>query len=338
MDEWAKRLISTLAMGAGLALAGPVAAQVALKGVSLAGADFGEDNLPGEFGTHYTYPTPAEVDYFLSRGMNLFRLPFRWERLQPVPGAGLDRDELSRLRAIVTYATGKGAHVVLDPHNYARYFGKVVGSPDLPTLALADFWTLLAREFGSDRRVIFGLMNEPFDMATAQWLEQAKMAIAAIRETGAQNLVLVPGNAWSGAHSWTWEDYGGANAVVMAGVRDPGNNFAHEVHQYLDEDSSGASAQCVSATIGSDRLRGFTEWLEQHGAQGFLGEFAGGANERCAAALGDMLGFIERHPDQWIGWAWWAAGPWWGDYAFSLEPEAGRDRPQMAVLDVFLKK
>ena len=51
-------------------------------GVNLAGADFGEGQLPGTFGKHYTYPTAEEVDYFTAKGMNVFRLPFRWERLQ----------------------------------------------------------------------------------------------------------------------------------------------------------------------------------------------------------------------------------------------------------------
>jgi hypothetical protein len=24
----------------------------------------------------------------------------------------------------------------------------------------------------------------------------------------------------------------------------------------------------------------------------------------------------------WNGWTWWAAGPWWGNYIFSVEPNA----------------
>jgi len=56
-------------------------AQVQYTGVSLAGAEFGS-NLPGEYGTDYIYPIKDEVDYFTSKGMNIFRLPFLWERLQ----------------------------------------------------------------------------------------------------------------------------------------------------------------------------------------------------------------------------------------------------------------
>eukprot|EP00727_Mastigamoeba_balamuthi_P011327 m51a1_g6817 hypothetical protein (121) ;mRNA; f:287888-288250 len=95
-------------------------ARLQLTGVSLAGAEFGDQTLPGVYGTQYTYPTHSEVDYFVGKGMNVLRIPFRWERLQRTLGADFDPDEQSRLTDIVNYATSKGAHAVLDPHNYAR--------------------------------------------------------------------------------------------------------------------------------------------------------------------------------------------------------------------------
>ena len=52
--------------------------------------------LPGTYNTNYTYPTGAEVDYFMSKGMNTFRIPFRWERLQQSAGAAFDRHECCR--------------------------------------------------------------------------------------------------------------------------------------------------------------------------------------------------------------------------------------------------
>src|SRR4029079_12419093 len=78
-------------------------------GVSLAGADFGESVLPGTYNSNYTYPTTAEVDYFLGKGMNTFRIPFRWERLQQSAGGAFNSAELARLNNIVNYATSHGA-------------------------------------------------------------------------------------------------------------------------------------------------------------------------------------------------------------------------------------
>ena len=59
------------------------ATEVAYRGVNLAGAEFNERRIPGTIHKDYTYPRPGDVDYFAGKGMNVFRLPFRWERLQP---------------------------------------------------------------------------------------------------------------------------------------------------------------------------------------------------------------------------------------------------------------
>jgi len=305
---------------------------MARRGVNLAGADFGSGQLPGTYNADYTYPTRAEVDYYMAKGMTAFRLPFLWERLQRQLTGSFDSTELGRLNDIVTYATSKGASVILDPHNYARYRGNIVGSNALPASALADFWSKLATQFKANSRVDFGLMNEPNTMPTEQWRDAANAAIVAIRATGAKNLILVPGNAWTGAHSWSQNWYGTPNAQALLGVVDSGNNYAFDVHQYLDGDSSGTVESCTSATIGSERMRTFTQWLRTHGKRGFLGEFGGGRNNTCSLALDDMLAHLDANADVYLGWTYWAGGPWWGDYIYTLEPNNGVDRPQMSVL------
>jgi endoglucanase len=276
------------------------AAALEYGGVNLAGAEFGESQLPGSYGSHYTYPTAGEVDYYLDVGLNTFRIPFRWERLQRTLFAALDGPESARLQGIVSYATGRGAHVILDPHNYARYYGALVGSGAVPSAAFADFWSRLAAQYKNDPRVIFGLMNEPHSMPTEQWVAAANAAIAAIRAAGAANLILVPGNAWTGAHSWADSWYGTPNAVAMLAIVDPADHFAFEVHQYLDGDSSGTSSAIAGAAIGSQRLAAFTAWLRAHGHRALLGEFAvagqtiGSAGAQIGdEALHDMLGYLD---------------------------------------------
>ncbi len=306
--------------------------QAQLVGVNLAGAEFGEGNLPGTYNVHYTYPTSAEVNYFTGKGMNVFRLPFRWERLQRSAYAEFDAAELSRMDGFVNYATSKGASVILDPHNYARYFGNVIGSANLPVAAFQDFWRRLAEHYKNNSKVIFGLMNEPNSMSSELWRDDANAAIAVIRRTGATNLILVPGNAWTGAHSWTQNWYGTPNATTMLTIVDSLDNHAFEVHQYLDSNSSGTSATCSGATVGSQRLQSFTNWLRQNHKRGFLGEFGVANNQTCLAAVDDMLDHIDANNDVWLGWTWWAAGPWWGSYMYSIEPANGVDKPQMAVL------
>src|SRR5205814_4635074 len=144
-------------------------------------------------------------------------------------------------------------------------------------------------------------------------------------------LILVPGNCWSGARGWMQTCVDASNADTMYKVQDPLNNYAFEVHQYLNDDGSGGSDTCVSPTIGSERMSDFTHWARSHGARAFLGEFSGGENPTCLEALDDLLAHIDANPDVYIGWTYWAGGPWWGT-GRSLEPINGQDRKTMAPL------
>jgi endoglucanase len=299
-----------------------------LLGVNLAGAEFGS-NVPGSFGTDYTYPTHVEIDYYAGKGLSVIRLPFLWERLQRSEFGALDATELARLDDVVNYATSKGLKIEIEPHDYGYGFGALIGSAQTPNSAFADFWSKVAQHFAANARVIFGLMNEPHDQSASAWLASANAAIAAIRGAGATQEILVPGSYWDGA--WTWTSTDNA-AVVGAGVQDPGHNFAFEVHQYLDADGSGTHPGAVSSTIGVERLTAATQWAEATGNRLFLGEVGVTTDATSLTALDGMLTYMQQHTDAWQGMTYWAGGPWWGDYMFSIEPQNGADKPQMAVL------
>eukprot|EP00727_Mastigamoeba_balamuthi_P011326 m51a1_g6816 putative endoglucanase precursor (endo- -beta-glucanase) (662) ;mRNA; f:284845-287440 len=305
-----------------------------MTGVSLAGAEFGETVLPGVYGTQYTYPTHSEVDYFVGKGMNVLRIPFRWERLQLTLGTDFDSTEQSRLTDIVNYATSKGAYAVIDPHNYARYNGGIIGSTTVTVANFVDFWTRLSTLFKSNSLVIFAIMNEPNTMDTATWFSAALSVHTAIRAITTTNWILIPGNAWTGAHSWldTW--YGTSNGVGWDAAGFPTDaKMAIEVHQYLDSDSGGTSKTCDAASGQTSRLSTFTAWAKERSLRAFLGETAGANNTVCHEGIEADLSYLEQNSGVWLGWTWWAAGPWWGDYMFSLEPSSsGEDKPQMAWL------
>lgn len=310
----------------------PESIPMPFRGVNLAGAEFG-DVIPGSEGRDYRWPTSSEVDYFVGKGMNTFRVGFKWERLQPTAYGELTAPYLAKLDALVGYATSKGAWVVLNPHNFARYYGVLVGSAEVPAAAFANLWRRLALRYGDNPRVMFNLVNEPNNMRTEQWVTSANAAIAAIRAAGAGNVIHVPGNGWTGAHSWASNYYGTPNAQAMLDIVDPADNLLFEVHQYLDPDSGGKSDQCISKTIGRERLAGFVDWLRATGRKGFVGELAGGDNPTCNAAIEDMLASMMEASDVLVGWLWWAAGPAWRkNYPFSLHPENGQDKPQMKLL------
>src|SRR5262245_143740 len=41
---------------------------------------------------------------------------------------------------------------------------------------------------------------------------------------------------------------------------------------------------------------------------------------------------MQQHTGAWQGVTYWAGGPWWGNYMFSIEPQNGVDKPQMGIL------
>ncbi|MCX8999631.1 glycoside hydrolase family 5 protein [Rhizobiaceae bacterium BDR2-2] len=323
-------LLASLAV---LACLQPAAAAAApcLRGINLAGAEFGDEG--SEYGRDYIYPSEETISHFAELGFTSVRLPFKWERLQPALNAPFDETELGRLRETVETIRKHGMGVVLDPHNYARYHGEIVGTESVPDEAFAAFWADLAAIFANDQGVSYGLMNEPYDVAASRWLESANAAIAAIRAAGADNLVLVPGTAWTGAHSWRSDDYGGANATAMAGVKDPAGNFAYEVHQYLDSDFSGTKGTCERGADAIAALEDFTLWLRERGARGYLGEFGAPADPECVKGLSGMVKVLEDNRDVWTGWAYWAAGDWWPpEEELNIQPRDGKDRPQLEAL------
>jgi len=310
-------------------IADPVSNQrLSYTGINIAGAAFGGKVLPGKHGTHYFYPKPASIDYFASKGMNIIRVPFRWERMQRRIGANLDEDELRLLDSVVDYTTSKNIYVLLDPHNYAAYFGTVLGTRDLPTESLAAFWGLLADHYKKNPKVFFGLMNEPKGIAADTWLSVVNASIAEIRRRGADNIIFVPGVSWTSARNWL-----SSSSNVMDRIVDPKANYVYEVHQYFDQDFTGTHAECRDPTSVRATLAGFTNWARERHKRGFLGEFGVGPDQNCLTLLEELLKFMEENSDVWVGWTYWAAGPFAKNYFTNLEHSDGADKPQVPILE-----
>lgn len=141
-------------------------------------------------------------------------------------------------------------------------------------------------------------MNEPHDIAASTVVSLMQAGIDGIRAAGAKQLILAEGTSYTGAWTWTTSS-GNAAAFEAAPLNDPLGNTAIEMHQYLDSDGSGTSDQCVSSTIGAERIAAATTWLQQNNlkvcntmrvrdealltqtVKGFLGEIGAGNNDAC---------------------------------------------------------
>jgi hypothetical protein len=266
-------------------VAGPQAAVVtahftaggALRGVALPSGSFaaGRDGptwysnaRPGRFEHDYYYENAADYESLARRGVQLVRLSFTWERVQPTPGGPLDATEVRRIKASVVDAHDAGLAVVLDLHNYGDYYVSdgpgqhrrlVLGSPELPTSALADLWAKLADTFRRTPGVLgYGLMNEPTDLAPSAakgvrvWERASQQAVDAIRRQHDQRTVLVSG--YGGSSPGTWPQL-----QPRAWIADPARAVRYETHQYFDAADSGGYALDYGAETVAAQQAGYRQ-------------------------------------------------------------------------------
>ena len=230
-----------------------------LRGVNDSGGEFGAPSTeavspfsnanPGIYDRDYHYDGQRTFVYLASRGVEVVRIPFRWERIQPQLGAPLDPDELARLQAVVRRARRAGLQVVLDLHNFGAYYlfdGKQglrepLGSSDLPSDRLVDVWVRLSAAFRNEPGVLaYSIMNEPNGLPPgagglppAQAWEQASQAVVeALRRHGDEKTIAVPGYNWSQVRGWS-------DIHPRAWIRDPAKRVVYEAHHSFDQHHSG---------------------------------------------------------------------------------------------------
>ncbi|KAK8017390.1 cellulase [Apiospora rasikravindrae] len=284
-------------------------------GINQSVAEFGEKNLPGVWGKDFYFPSDETIATLISQGYNAFRVAFLMERLVPDKlTASASAGYLANLTHTVDTITKAGAYAILDSHNYGRYYGNVITDAS----QFKAYYATLAGAFKGNDKVVFDTNNEWHDVDQQVVLDMNQAAIDAIRAAGATSqYIFAEGNSWTGA--WHWNT---TNDNLKA-LKDPQDKLVYEMHQYLDGDGSGTSDVCVSGEIGVQRVVGATEWLRQNGKKGIIGEYAGGANSQCEAAVKGMLDHMLANSDVWMGAIWWAGGPWWADYIYSFEPPSG---------------
>lgn len=315
--------------------------QERLTGVNLAGAEFNGKRLPGTVFKDYTYPSSSEMDYIASQGANIIRLPFLWERLQPVAHSPFNIAELGYLRSAVKNANDKGLCVLLDAHNYAKFYGvKITENLEDGTKisdAFTAFWLAVAKEFPDPDKVVLGLMNEPAFIPVTDWAAIAKQTLAALRKAEATNMVFIAGGRWSGLHDW-FAGGDSSNAIAFANLNDPLKRTTIEVHQYTDSDYSGTHTAatgkgCRPPDDFDVKFERITEWAKTNQQKLFLGEFGVPGSDECLLTLTRFLELMDN--STWHGWTYWAAGSWWGNYPLALSGAKQSLAPQWEPLKKF---
>ncbi|KAI3398190.1 hypothetical protein diail_9667 [Diaporthe ilicicola] len=319
------RLILQLALsGLGLAASIPNVVQPgqtsgALKyvGTNIAGFDFG-CTTDGTCTTSKVYPPlsalggadgAGQMQHFANDDkFNIFRLPVGWQYLvNNNLGGNLDSGNAGRYDQLVQACLATGATCIIDIHNYARWNGKIIGSSGGPTDDhFVSLWKQLATKYGSNARVVFGVMNEPHDLASVDtWAATVQKVVTAIRGVAPTSLVLIPGSSYSSAGALPTE--AGPALLKVANPDGTTDNLIFDVHKYLDSDNSGTHTECVTNNI-ANAFQPLATWLRSNKRLAINTETGGGNTASCQKYLCEQVAFLKNNTDVFIGVVGWSAG------------------------------
>ncbi|WPO99712.1 glycoside hydrolase family 5 protein [Pseudomonas sp. HR96] len=303
--------------------------------LNVAAAGWGGSVLPGVENTNYVFPTASYLNKWQKGGIRVIRFSILWERLQPVALGPFNTTYAKRIDTFLAQAAERNMGVIIDIHNYGRYWGNIIGTSAAPTSAYQNLMKRVAQRWGANPGTHgYDLMNEPYGDADKYWKANAQAGINGVRMYDKVHPIYVDGRSWS--NTTMYPDLNGDLLLL----KDPNKNLVYSAHLYLDDGSSGAYANPITGTfdpmIGVNRAKPFVEWLKRNKLRGQLGEFGVPDNDpRWLTAMDNLLSYLH---DNCVPLAYWAAGPWWGNDPLAIEPINGVSRPQWPTLSKWITK
>lgn len=262
---------------------------------------------PGEPGQDYFAPHRSTLERLAEEGFAGFRIPFRWERMQPVLGGPLDPDGVQELRYLISSADHIDKRVVLAMHNAGRYRMVVEGAPTdcgleepvrgairLYDEHLAEFWSRMSHALCGLPNLHGYCLGGPADgLPDGAWQRAAQAAVDAIREDGNDVAIYISGHGRSHAETW------GADNPAAPWIDDSLDKIVYEARCHLDHDASGSYTRSFEDELKGDpelakrvatRLGPFVQWLEATGAVGAVTEFGVTATDSgWSTLLGELV-------------------------------------------------
>jgi hypothetical protein len=337
----------------------------AMLGVNLASAAGG--TIPGVLGTNYRYPKMEDLYYFNAKGVKLFRLPFRWKRIQSELRGTLVANDINTIKEVVKEAERLGIWVMLDMHDFGeynltdtaftvdgRYRTKIssgewgpwknadgISSRDLRN-DFVDVWVKLATEC-KDFTNIWGydLMNEPIDVDISRLREGYQLAIDEIRKVDTKAAIVVEGKNYASASGWP------SSSDELKNLTDPiGNNIVYHAHTYFDNDNSGTynddyDTEITNFNVYKNRLDPFVNWCKNNGKTGMIGEFgvpyngAEHSDPKYMVLIDSVFSYLKQHQ---VTATYWCAGAFYETNHITVQPAKDycTEKSTMEIMDKYI--
>lgn len=295
-----------------------------LGGINLSGLEYNGGKVGAKL--YHDYVTPSDATYAAVKaaGFSRVRLPISQEHLQPDPAKALlgvlAEPYASEVIDAVVRGQRAGLNVLVDLHNYGRYYGNQMAEADMvkPGRNIRGMYVgvvgALAKRLASVDAYGLAVTNEPHDISIADVTAMQQAAVDVARAAGFKGQMVVSDAGWSTAYDG-----------IQVDVRDPltGKLACVDGHAYGDGDNSGTYRQAMkddgtTANTIVDRLRPFVEQAERQTRCVVVGEFGAptgdpGRREQVANAVT----YLAQHK---VDGYYWLAGEWSGNDASSLQP------------------
>ena len=253
------------------------------KGVNVNGPGFG---WPGD--------TPGYADEIIERWkFNSIRLNVK--ELDPAPWTYAENGTVDEI--IDTY-TDKGAVVVLEPHeNTGGYF---TGSQ---LDKLEQWWRQQADQYKDNPYVWFNTSNEPGGSNSsnsenvAKWVNQNQRIINAIRNEGADNVIVVDGHYWGqDVGEWNSSPVKESKSAILGSssqLKDPEKKLVFSVHLY---------DQWI---YGQSKMADYFDRVQAAGVPLLIGEYGATKDGKFKEAVSSMFKTAVPREIGRFAWAWW---------------------------------
>ena len=193
---------------------------------------------------------------------------------------------------IVKAFTERGIVVMIEPHDYTGRYP----SPDVEMKMLAGGHRTLAARYKDNPYVWLNVMNEPNaekpEQARDLWVETHRTLIRAIRETGADNIIVAD------AHGWGQDNRGGSGSSIL--------NWGGELQNFDNKAQPNIVFSLHVYELWNNADQAFAEYFDTAAAKGLpliVGEFGmlNGPRDTLPASTSMMAAAKPRG----IGWLVW---------------------------------